>query len=115
MYRFRGALRAICKAADAMVVDHYRSCLRNVVALFHVLEKEMAWRESTGNGRVYGALRAFKPIVAVGAEHALEDEILMADHFRKNILVNCHVKFVCSAEADQTQTVLMDYTVFTMR
>lgn len=58
------------------------SCLRNVVALFHVLEKEMSWRESTGRA-TYGALRAFKPIVAVGAEHPLEDELLMADHFRK--------------------------------
>ncbi|KAK4250800.1 Inosine/uridine-preferring nucleoside hydrolase domain-containing protein [Corynascus novoguineensis] len=56
------------------------SCLRNVVALFHVLEKEMAWRESTGKP-AYGALNAYKPIVAVGAEHALEDEQLVADHF----------------------------------
>ncbi|KAK3301099.1 Inosine/uridine-preferring nucleoside hydrolase domain-containing protein [Chaetomium fimeti] len=55
-------------------------CLRNVVALFHVLEKEMAWRESTGKP-TYGALGAYKPIVAVGAEHALEDEQLVADHF----------------------------------
>lgn len=59
------------------------SCLRNVVALFHVLEKEMAWRESTGRtSKAFGGLKAFKPIVAIGAEHALEDEILMADHFR---------------------------------
>ncbi|KAL2165620.1 hypothetical protein VTG60DRAFT_4241 [Thermothelomyces hinnuleus] len=57
-----------------------QSCLRNVVALFHVLEKEMAWRESTGKP-TYGALNAYKPIVAVGAEHALEDEQLVADHF----------------------------------
>lgn len=42
----------------------------------------MAWRESTGKP-VYGALNAYKPIVAVGAEHALEDELLVADHFRK--------------------------------
>ncbi|CAK7229328.1 hypothetical protein SBRCBS47491_007208 [Sporothrix bragantina] len=57
-------------------------CLRNVVALFHVLEKEMAWREKTGRSNgAFGALKAFKPIVAIGAEHALEDEILMADHF----------------------------------
>ncbi|CAK7215841.1 hypothetical protein SCUCBS95973_002617 [Sporothrix curviconia] len=59
-----------------------QSCLRNVVALFHVLEKEMAWREATGRSNgAFGALKAFKPIVAIGAEHALEDEILMADHF----------------------------------
>ncbi|KAJ4295879.1 hypothetical protein N0V88_004581 [Collariella sp. IMI 366227] len=55
-------------------------CLRNVVALFHVLEKEMAWRKSKGLP-TYGALEAYKPIVAVGAEHALEDEQLVADHF----------------------------------
>ncbi|KAK4242384.1 pyrimidine-specific ribonucleoside hydrolase RihA [Achaetomium macrosporum] len=55
-------------------------CLRNVVALFHVLEKEMAWRASVGKP-TYSALNAYKPIVAVGAEHALEDEQLVADHF----------------------------------
>lgn len=58
------------------------SCLRNVVALFHVLEKEMAWRESVGKP-VYGALNAYKPIVSVGAEHALLAEELVADYFRK--------------------------------
>jgi inosine-uridine nucleoside N-ribohydrolase len=57
-----------------------QSCLRNVVALFHVLEKEMAWREGTGKP-TYGSLNAYKPIVAVGAQHALEDEELVADHF----------------------------------
>ncbi|EFX04280.1 inosine-uridine preferring nucleoside hydrolase [Grosmannia clavigera kw1407] len=60
-----------------------RSCLRNVVALFHVLEKELAWRSSTGraSGPGFGALKTYKPIVALGAEHPLEDELLMADHF----------------------------------
>ncbi|KAK0630145.1 Inosine/uridine-preferring nucleoside hydrolase domain-containing protein [Bombardia bombarda] len=59
-----------------------QNCLRNVVALFHVLEKEMRWRESTGKtSSAFGALRAFKPIVAVGPEHPLEDDELMADHF----------------------------------
>ncbi|KAK0753945.1 Inosine/uridine-preferring nucleoside hydrolase domain-containing protein [Schizothecium vesticola] len=58
-----------------------QSCLRNVVALFHVLEKEMLWRESTGKGKPFKALSAYKPIVAVGPEHALEDEILAADYF----------------------------------
>ncbi|EAQ92592.1 hypothetical protein CHGG_00827 [Chaetomium globosum CBS 148.51] len=55
-------------------------CLRNVVALFHVLEKEMAWRKATGKP-TYGSLGAYKPIVAVGAQHALEDEELVADNF----------------------------------
>jgi hypothetical protein len=70
----------------------YSRCLRNVVALFHVLEKEIAWRESKGSrGSSYGALTAFKPIVAVGADHPLEDEMLMADHFRELILVCRHL------------------------
>jgi hypothetical protein len=43
----------------------------------------MAWRESTGKP-VYGALNAYKPIVAVGADHALQDDELVADYFRKN-------------------------------
>ncbi|KAK4101655.1 nucleoside hydrolase [Parathielavia hyrcaniae] len=61
-----------------------QSCLRNVVALFHVLEKEMAWRQSTGKP-AYGALNTYKPIVAVGAEHALEAEELVADYFHKKL------------------------------
>lgn len=58
-----------------------QGCLRNVIALFHVLEKEMAWRKSAGKLTGFGALSSFKPIVAVGAEHALEDEVLAADNF----------------------------------
>jgi hypothetical protein len=54
------------------------------VALFHVLEKEMSWRASAGKP-TYGAFHAYKPIVAVGAEHALEDAELVADYFRKRI------------------------------
>ena len=42
----------------------------------------MAWRASAGKP-AYGALSAYRPIVAVGAEHALEDEKLVEDHFRK--------------------------------
>lgn len=57
--------------------------LKNVVALFHVLEKEMAWRQSNGKAEGFEAMKAHKPIVAMGAEHPLEDEELMADNFRK--------------------------------
>ena len=53
------------------------------MALFHVLEKEMAWRVASGRP-TFGALNAYKPIVAVGAEHPLEDEKLVEDHFRKS-------------------------------
>jgi hypothetical protein len=59
------------------------SCLRNVVALFHVLGKELEWRKARGQLEGFETMKTFKPIVAVGASHPLEDEILMADHFRK--------------------------------
>jgi inosine-uridine nucleoside N-ribohydrolase len=58
-----------------------QSCLRNVVAMFHVLEKEMAWRKSNGKAEGFESMRASKPIVAVGPEHPLEEETLMADYF----------------------------------
>jgi hypothetical protein len=59
------------------------SCLRNVVALFHVLQKEQEYRKSAGKTGGYEALKSFKPILAVGAEHPLEDDLLMADYFRE--------------------------------
>lgn len=60
------------------------SCLRNVVAMFHVLEKEMEWRKSTGRVEGFETMKKSKPIVAVGPEHSLEDECLMADYFRES-------------------------------
>ncbi|PHH72747.1 hypothetical protein CDD80_4290 [Ophiocordyceps camponoti-rufipedis] len=53
-------------------------CLRNVVALFHVLDRELVWRRESGRAERYGSSR---PMVAVGPEHPLEDEELMADFF----------------------------------
>ncbi|KAH8881264.1 nucleoside hydrolase [Thozetella sp. PMI_491] len=58
-----------------------QSCLRNAVALFHVLEKEMAWREAHGSSTPYESLKAYKPLIAVGPTHPLEEEELMADNF----------------------------------
>ncbi|KAI0125549.1 inosine-uridine preferring nucleoside hydrolase [Xylariales sp. AK1849] len=58
-----------------------KSCLKNVMAMFHVLGHEMQWRKSQGKPEGFGALRAFKPIVAIGPEHALEEDILMEDGF----------------------------------
>lgn len=66
----------------AHTLGRARSSLRNVVALFHVLEKELAWRRQTGRPEGYGAMKASRPVVAVGPEHSLEDEVLMADYFR---------------------------------
>jgi hypothetical protein len=58
------------------------SCLRNVVALFHVIEQELQWRRENGRFEGFGAMYASKPIIAVGADHPLDDEMLMADYFR---------------------------------
>jgi hypothetical protein len=61
------------------------STLHNVVSLFHVLDKELEWRKSTGRTEGYEAMKTSKPIVAVGPEHPLCDEELMADYFRKSL------------------------------
>ncbi|CAL5871170.1 uncharacterized protein PFLUO_LOCUS5417 [Penicillium psychrofluorescens] len=58
-----------------------RNCLRNVVSMFHILEREMLWRRDNGRPEGFGALRASKPIVAVGAEDPLEDQKMLADYF----------------------------------
>lgn len=58
-----------------------RRCLKNVVAMFYVLEKEMEWRKTNGKPQGYESLRAYRPIVALGPEHALEEEILREDGF----------------------------------
>lgn len=60
----------------------YPSCLRNVAALYHVLEKEFEWRKSQGRPEGYETLKAHKTIVAAGAEHSLADPVLAADYFR---------------------------------
>jgi len=59
-----------------------QSCLRNVVALFHVIEKEKEWRRARGQLEGFEAMSSSKPIVAIGPEHPLEETILMADYFR---------------------------------
>ncbi|KAI1180569.1 inosine-uridine preferring nucleoside hydrolase [Nemania sp. FL0916] len=58
-----------------------KSCLKNVVTMFHVLNKEMEWRKSNGKPGGFEAFKAYKPVVALGAEHALEEEILREDGF----------------------------------
>ena len=51
--------------------------------MFHVIEKELRWRDDNGRAPGFESLRKFKPIVAVGAEKPLADQIVMADYFRK--------------------------------
>lgn len=50
-----------------------RSCLRNVVAIFHVLEKELEFRKSKGMAPGFEGVTKFKPIVAIGASEPLQD------------------------------------------
>jgi inosine-uridine nucleoside N-ribohydrolase len=56
-----------------------KRCLKNVVSLFHVLDKELSWRKANGKPEGFAALKAYKPTVAIGAEHALEEENLRED------------------------------------
>ncbi|ODM16876.1 hypothetical protein SI65_07841 [Aspergillus cristatus] len=58
-----------------------RSCLRNAISMFHILEREMQWRREQGLNEGFEALRAFKPVIAVGAEDPLEAQKMLADYF----------------------------------
>ncbi|KAF9640354.1 putative inosine-uridine preferring nucleoside hydrolase protein [Lasiodiplodia theobromae] len=77
-----------------------QSCLRNVVSLFHWIEKEIEWRKVNGLPEGFEALRAHKPLgelwdvpwtvrrdnlieclVSVGAEEPLADQMMLADYF----------------------------------
>lgn len=58
-----------------------RSCLRNVVAIFQILEKEIQWRRENGKSEGYEGMTTYKPTVAVGADTPLHEQQLMADYF----------------------------------
>jgi inosine-uridine nucleoside N-ribohydrolase len=59
-----------------------RSCLRNVVAIFHVLEKELDFRRSKGIAPGFEGVTKFKPIVAIGPSDPLQDLVSeSADYF----------------------------------
>lgn len=58
-----------------------RSCLRNVVAIFQVLEREIRWRRENVKGEGFEGMTKHKPIVAVGANEPLHEQLLMADYF----------------------------------
>ena len=58
------------------------STLRNAVAVFHVIEKELAWRKARGQLEGFETMKSSKPIVAIGPDHPLEDDELAADYFR---------------------------------
>jgi hypothetical protein len=60
-----------------------QNCLRNAVSLFHHMEKEIQWRSKKGKDLGFETLRATKPLVAVGAEEPLAEQLMMADFFRE--------------------------------
>lgn len=58
------------------------SCLRNVVSMLHILEREMEWRKKQGRPEGFETLRTHKPVIAVGAQQPLDDQKMLADYFR---------------------------------
>ncbi|KAF2691157.1 nucleoside hydrolase [Lentithecium fluviatile CBS 122367] len=58
-----------------------QNCLRNVITLFQQIEKERAWRKENGRDQGFKALMACKPLVAVGAEEPLNEQMMVADFF----------------------------------
>ncbi len=61
------------------------NCLRNVISLFHHVNKEIAWRESVGRRLGFETLRSSKPVVvAIGPEQPLAENASMVDFFRKS-------------------------------
>lgn len=52
--------------------------------MLHVLDREMLWRKKQGRPEGFGALRAHKPIVAVGAREPLDDQKMLADYYRES-------------------------------
>ena len=50
--------------------------------MFHVIEKEMAWRKSHSLSEGFDLLKKTKPLVAVGATKPLGRTTLMADYYR---------------------------------
>nr|POE47437.1 uncharacterized protein CFP56_00768 [Quercus suber] len=61
-----------------------QNCLRNVLSLFHTIDMEIAWRSARNRDIGFQTLRKSNPIVAIGPDHPLADEILMADYFHGN-------------------------------
>ena len=62
-----------------------QNCLRNVISLFHYVNKEIAWRESVGRSLGFETLRSSKPVVvAIGPEQPLAENASIVDFFRKS-------------------------------
>ena len=60
--------------------------------MFHVIEKEMAWRTSQGRPEGFDLLKRNKPLIAVGAKEPLGEQVLMADYFRMITILGVETK-----------------------
>ena len=58
-----------------------RACLRNVVAIFHILAQEISWRKSQNLPPGFEGATAYKPLVAIGANEPLHEMGDNADYF----------------------------------
>jgi hypothetical protein len=55
--------------------------------MFHVIEREIEWRRAHGLPEGFEALKAWKPMIAVGADQTLDDRTVFADYFREWIFL----------------------------
>lgn len=71
--------------------------------MFHILERETQWRRENGRPEGFSTMRAFRPIVAVGAKDPLEDQKMLADYFRTFSFSSHHLRtLVTDYPADGT-------------
>ena len=50
------------RRCQGLIRVYFASCLRNVVTLFHYIEKERAWRKANGRSEGFETLNVRKPI-----------------------------------------------------
>ena len=53
------------------------------MTLFHIIERERAWRIQHKRPEGFPSLARFRPLVAVGAEQPLEEELAIAAYYRE--------------------------------
>lgn len=50
--------------------------------MFHIIDQELEWRSQHGHPEGFETLKSFRPLVAVGMEKPLADQLIRADYFR---------------------------------
>jgi len=80
-----------------------QNCLRNIISLFHYVNKEIAWRGNVGRSLGFETLRSSKPVVvAIGPEQPLAENASMVDFFRKsNRRMSLNVELILAATDGQ--------------